>query len=101
MRTWMPTSASTTTAPARSRARGGTASCRSVRSPGGKRPIRAARRASTSARAERRVDGIYEGGSMAASAVEGLDGAVRGRAVERGASDYDEARALYNAMIDK
>ncbi|HEU5478246.1 MAG TPA: FAD-binding oxidoreductase, partial [Candidatus Tumulicola sp.] len=33
--------------------------------------------------------------------VEGLAAAVRGRVVERGASDYDDARALYNAMIDK
>jgi FAD/FMN-containing dehydrogenase len=36
-----------------------------------------------------------------AVSVEGLTAAVRGRVVERGASDYDEARALYNAMIDK
>ena len=38
---------------------------------------------------------------MTATAVEGLSGTVRGRVVERGASDYDEARSLYNAMIDK
>src|SRR5204863_6483940 len=33
--------------------------------------------------------------------VEGLAGAVKGRVVERGDSGYDEARALFNAMIDK
>ncbi len=38
---------------------------------------------------------------MASSAVEGLAAAVKGRVVERGAEGYDEARALYNAMIDK
>jgi FAD/FMN-containing dehydrogenase len=38
---------------------------------------------------------------MSSTAVEGLTAAVRGRVVERGASDYDEARALYNGMIDK
>jgi FAD/FMN-containing dehydrogenase len=38
---------------------------------------------------------------MAISSIEGLAGAVKGRVVERGASDYHEARALYNAMIDK
>src|SRR5690242_10161169 len=38
---------------------------------------------------------------MAIRNVEGLAGAVRGRVVERGDSGYDEARALYNAMIDK
>jgi len=37
---------------------------------------------------------------MAVSA-EGLASAVRGRVVEAGAPDYDEARALYNGMIDK
>jgi FAD/FMN-containing dehydrogenase len=36
-----------------------------------------------------------------AISVEGLAAAVRGRVVERDASDYDEARALFNAMIDK
>jgi FAD/FMN-containing dehydrogenase len=36
-----------------------------------------------------------------AVSVEGLTSAVRGRVVEPGAPDYDEARALYNAMIDK
>ena len=38
---------------------------------------------------------------MAISALEGLTAAVKGRVVERGDSGYDEARALYNAMIDK
>src|SRR5438876_1285946 len=38
---------------------------------------------------------------MANTAVEGLAGAVRGRAVERDEAGYDEARALYNGMIDK
>src|ERR1700759_4032688 len=37
---------------------------------------------------------------MAVSA-EGLASGVQGRVVEAGAPDYDEARALYNAMIDK
>jgi FAD/FMN-containing dehydrogenase len=36
-----------------------------------------------------------------AISVEGLAAAVKGRVVERGASGYDDARALYNAMIDK
>jgi FAD/FMN-containing dehydrogenase len=36
-----------------------------------------------------------------AISVEGLVSAVRGRVVEAGAPDYDEARALYNGMIDK
>ena len=36
-----------------------------------------------------------------AISVEGLAAAVKGRVVDRGASDYDDARALYNAMIDK
>jgi hypothetical protein len=38
---------------------------------------------------------------MASSAVDGLSGVVRGRVVEQGSPGYDEARALYNAMIDK
>jgi FAD/FMN-containing dehydrogenase len=38
---------------------------------------------------------------MATTAVEGLAAAVRGRVVEAGSPDYDEARALYNGMIDK
>src|SRR3954449_11613941 len=38
---------------------------------------------------------------MAISALEGLTAAVKGRVVERGQAGYDEARALYNAMIDK
>ncbi len=38
---------------------------------------------------------------MADSALKGLTAAVKGRVVERGDSGYDEARALYNAMIDK
>jgi len=36
-----------------------------------------------------------------AISVEGLASAVKGRVVESGAPDYDESRALYNAMIDK
>jgi FAD/FMN-containing dehydrogenase len=36
-----------------------------------------------------------------AVSVEGLASAVKGRVVEPGAPDYDDARALYNAMIDK
>jgi FAD/FMN-containing dehydrogenase len=38
---------------------------------------------------------------MTSTAVEGLTAAVRGRVVERGAPDYDDARALYNGMIDR
>jgi FAD/FMN-containing dehydrogenase len=38
---------------------------------------------------------------MAISSVEGLSGAVKGRVVDREDAGYDEARALYNAMIDK
>jgi FAD/FMN-containing dehydrogenase len=38
---------------------------------------------------------------MSTTAVEGLAAAVRGRVVEAGAPDYDEARSLYNGMIDK
>ena len=38
---------------------------------------------------------------MAISALEGLTATVKGRVVERGDSGYDDARALYNAMIDK
>jgi FAD/FMN-containing dehydrogenase len=38
---------------------------------------------------------------MAIPAVAGLAAALKGRVVERGAEGYGEARALYNAMIDK
>jgi FAD/FMN-containing dehydrogenase len=38
---------------------------------------------------------------MAGIAVEGLAAAVKGTVVERGDEGYDEARKLYNAMIDK
>jgi hypothetical protein len=38
---------------------------------------------------------------MATASIEGLSTAVRGRVVEPGAPDYDEARALYNGMIDR
>jgi FAD/FMN-containing dehydrogenase len=36
-----------------------------------------------------------------AISVEGLGSALKGRVVDAGAPDYDEARALYNGMIDK
>jgi FAD/FMN-containing dehydrogenase len=36
-----------------------------------------------------------------AVSVEGLASAVKGRVVEAGAPDYDDSRALFNAMIDK
>src|SRR6266566_3939286 len=36
-----------------------------------------------------------------AVSVEGLASAVKGKVVEAGAPDYDDSRALYNAMIDK
>ncbi len=36
-----------------------------------------------------------------AISVDGLTAAVKGRVVERGDADYDSARALFNAMIDK
>src|ERR1043165_7135232 len=36
-----------------------------------------------------------------AVSVEGLASAVKGRVVEAGSTEYDESRALYNAMIDK
>lgn len=36
-----------------------------------------------------------------AISVEGLSAVVKGRVVERGDPEYDSARALYNAMIDK
>src|SRR6201997_4890269 len=38
---------------------------------------------------------------MATSTVAGLEGAVRGRVVTHADDGYDEARALFNAMIDK
>src|SRR5437763_856657 len=51
----------------------------------------------------RRVEASKPGGgvAMAISALEGLTEAVKGRVVERGDSGYDDARALYNAMIEK
>src|SRR5690242_14287594 len=36
-----------------------------------------------------------------AVSVEGLAAVLKGRVVEQGDPGYDEARALYNAMIDK
>ncbi|HZQ89109.1 MAG TPA: FAD-binding oxidoreductase [Gaiellaceae bacterium] len=36
-----------------------------------------------------------------ATAAAGLAGTIRGKVVERGDSEYDEARALFNAMIDR
>jgi FAD/FMN-containing dehydrogenase len=36
-----------------------------------------------------------------AVSVEGLESAVKGRVVQPGDADYDDSRALYNAMIDK
>jgi FAD/FMN-containing dehydrogenase len=38
---------------------------------------------------------------MATPTVAGLAGTLRGRVVERGDGDYDDARAVYNAMVDK
>src|SRR5690242_3407142 len=38
---------------------------------------------------------------MATTATDGLATAIKGRVVTQGDGDYDEARALYNAMIDK
>jgi FAD/FMN-containing dehydrogenase len=38
---------------------------------------------------------------MTVPAVDGLAAALKGRVVERGAEGYGDARALYNAMIDK
>src|SRR5437868_13077558 len=38
---------------------------------------------------------------MSTTAVDGLAAAVRGAVVVRGDDRYDEARALYNAMIDR
>ena len=38
---------------------------------------------------------------MAILATDGLTGLLKGRVVERGGAGYDEARALFNGMIDK
>ena len=38
---------------------------------------------------------------MSSTAIDGLSAAVKGRVVLQGQEDYDEARALFNAMIDK
>src|SRR3954470_8446616 len=39
--------------------------------------------------------------TMSTTATDGLAAAVKGRTVTRGDAGYDEARALYNGMIDK
>ena len=38
---------------------------------------------------------------MSSTAIDGLSAAVKGRVVLQGEEDYDESRALFNAMIDK
>src|SRR3954470_21302425 len=38
---------------------------------------------------------------MSTTAIDGLAAAVKGRTVNRTDAGYDEARALYNAMIDR